>query len=211
MFVAGLLGVVYLSLRSPEVQVPDVINKTYNDGTAALSKAGLDISERAQRYKPDVQPGMILDQTPHAGEVVKSGQTVRVVVSRSPREGEQPPVAEVPDEKKDDAAKKSKNDNDSDSGTASKNENRDRRNKNTNKNANANGNLNANSRNLNNSNNTNNVNANRDANRNQNANINGTLNLNRNRNTGNRNSNANANVNRNTNTVRANSNVNRHP
>ncbi len=205
LFVLGLVGTVYLSLRSPEVQVPDVVNKTYQDGTAALGQAGLDISERAQRYKPDVQPGVILDQTPHAGEVVKSGQTVRVVVSRSPREGEQQPAA-IEEVKKDEDVNKSKNDNVGESGTASKNENRDRRNKNTNKNAN--GNLNANRRNLNNSNNvnsapsnTNNANANRNANRNQNQNVNSTLNVNRNRNPGNRN----------VNTVRTNSNVNRQP
>jgi beta-lactam-binding protein with PASTA domain len=89
-FAFGLLTTVYLSLRSPNITVPDVSGKTYTDGENILSKAGLDIRERASRYKQNVPPGVILDQSPHAGEVIKGGQTVAVVVSRAPKEGEQP-------------------------------------------------------------------------------------------------------------------------
>jgi serine/threonine-protein kinase len=99
-FAFGLLTTVYLSLRSPNVQVPDVTNKSYADGEKLLGKAGLDISQRATRYKPDVPPGVILDQTPRAGEVVKGGQVVRVVVSRAPKEGEQPPDETVAAERR---------------------------------------------------------------------------------------------------------------
>lgn len=99
-FVFGMVTTVYLSLRSPNVQVPDVTNKSYTDGEKLLSKSGLDISQRATRYKPDVPPGIILDQTPHAGEVVKGGQVVRVVVSRPPKEGETPPNEAVAEERK---------------------------------------------------------------------------------------------------------------
>jgi hypothetical protein len=89
-FAFGLLTTVYLSLRSPNITVPDVSGKSYTDGENILSKAGLDIRERASRYKQSVPPGVILDQSPHAGEVIKGGQTVAVVVSRAPKEGEQP-------------------------------------------------------------------------------------------------------------------------
>lgn len=215
MFALGLVGTVYLSLRSPEIQVPDVVSKSYTDGTAVLAKAGLDISERAQRYKPDVQPGMILDQTPHAGEVVKSGQTIRVVVSRGPREGEQVAAADAPDEKKGEGANESKNDNagkSSDSSNKNENQNRERRNKNANKNTNSNANSNANNRNAGNANGANNNAAQRNTNSNLNRNANRGLVINGNNAAANANRNRNANSrNANANSGRTNSNANRRP
>ena len=172
-FVLGLVGTIYLSLRSPEIQVPEVVNKTYLDGEAQLERAGLDIRERAKRYKPDVAPGVILDQSPRAGEVVKAGQTVAVVVSRAPREGEQALAEEL-------AAEKRAAEGDGESkGTAANapaespsnrntnaNENRERRPRN----ANANRNANSNRQNSNNANR--NANANRGANANRPGNAN---------------------------------------
>jgi hypothetical protein len=203
-FAFGLLTTVYLSLRSPNVQVPDVTNKSYLDGEKTLGKAGLDISQRAARYKPDVPPGMILDQTPHAGEVVKGGQIVRVVVSRAPKEGEKPPDETVAEERKAERGTEGLDEN--------RNQNTNRR-KNTNRNSNANSNAAANS--------NANLNANGNGENAHNASASNT-NLPGNRNVGpNRNSNAAANTNRSrnantggriTNTSRpAGANVNRRP
>jgi serine/threonine-protein kinase len=176
-FAFGLLTTVYLSLRSPNVQVPDVTNKSYPDGEKALGKAGLDISQRATRYKPDVPPGIILDQTPHAGEVVKGGQVVRVVVSRAPKEGETPPNEAVAEERRTERGTEGLGDN--------RNQNTNRR-RNTNRNANANANAGANA-NLN-------ANAGAENTRNENA---GNTSLPGNHNAvQNRNSNAGANTNR---------------
>ena len=136
-FAFGLVTTVYLSLRSPNVQVPDVTNKSYLDGEKTLGKAGLDISQRATRYKPDVPPGIILDQTPHAGEVVKGGQIVRVVVSRAPKEGETPPNEAVAEERKAERGTEGLDEN------RNQNANANRR-KNTNRNTNANSNASAN-------------------------------------------------------------------
>jgi serine/threonine-protein kinase len=132
-FAFGLLVTVYLSLRSPNIQVPDVVAKTYFDGEKVLGQAGLDIRERAKRYKPDVQPGVILDQSPRAGEVVKAGQTIAVVVSRAAKDGEKPPDEAVAEERREERGTEGLDQN--------RNQNANRR-KNTNKNAN--GNLNAN-------------------------------------------------------------------
>jgi PASTA domain len=140
-FVFGMVTTVYLSLRSPNVQVPDVTNKSYTDGEKLLSKSGLDISQRATRYKPDVPPGVILDQTPHAGEVVKGGQVVRVVVSRAPKEGETPPNEAVAEERKTERGTEGLDEN------RNQNTNANRRkpaNRNTNANASANANAGAN-------------------------------------------------------------------
>ena len=134
-FAFGLLTTVYLSLRSPNIQVPDVAGKTYLDGEKTLSKAGLDIRERAKRFRPDVPPGVILDQSPHAGEIIKAGQTVAVVVSRAPKEGEQPPDEAVAQERREERGTEGLDEN--------RNQNSNRR-KPTNKNANGNLNSNAN-------------------------------------------------------------------
>jgi beta-lactam-binding protein with PASTA domain len=132
-FAFGLLTTVYLSLRSPNITVPDVSGKTYTDGENILSKAGLDIRERASRYKQNVPPGVILDQSPHAGEVIKGGQTVAVVVSRAPKEGEQPVDETVAAERSTERGTE---------GLDNKNTNANRR-KPTNKNSNGNSNSNA--------------------------------------------------------------------
>lgn len=97
-FAFGLAGTVYLSLRSPNVTVPDVTSKTYGEGESALESAGLTIRERARRFKSDVKPGVILDQFPRAGSVVKQGQTVAVIVSRAPKEGESVTSDEIVEE-----------------------------------------------------------------------------------------------------------------
>lgn len=205
-FAAGVLLSIYLSLRSPEIQVPDVVNQSYLDGETTLSKAGLDIRERAARFKPGVQPGVILDQSPRAGEVIKAGQTVAVVVSRAPKEGERPPDEEVAEERREEEKTGTRTENTN----AGANANRERR-RNVNRNANA-SNANGNSAvNTNATRNASDANANA---RNTNAPVNRNANANaRNANQRNANTrNANAGTNRNTNTRRpAGTNVNRQP
>jgi hypothetical protein len=139
-FAFGLLTTIYLSLRSPNISVPEVVNQSYVDGEKTLARAGLDIRERAKRYKAGVEPGHILDQSPRAGEVVKAGQTVAVVVSRAPKEGEKPPDEEVIQERREERGTEALDQN--------KNQNANRRrntNRNTNGNQNANASANANS------------------------------------------------------------------
>jgi hypothetical protein len=139
-FAFGLLTTIYLSLRSPNITVPEVVNQSYLDGEKTLSQAGLDIRERAKRYKAGVEPGQILDQSPRPGEVIKAGQTVAVVVSRAPKEGEKPPDEAVIEERREERGTEALDQN--------KNQNSNRRrntNRNTNGNANSNAAANANS------------------------------------------------------------------
>jgi beta-lactam-binding protein with PASTA domain len=128
-FAFGLAGTVYLSLRSPSVTVPDVTSKTFAEGESALEQAGLSIRERARRYKSDVKPGVILDQFPRVGEIVKQGQTVAVIVSRAAREGEAPQGDEIVEGEEEKAESSS---------AAVLNENQNRPRRKTNRNANAN-------------------------------------------------------------------------
>lgn len=198
-FLFGLAGTVYLSLRSSEVKVPDVVGKDRLAAENALQSAGLNIRVRATRPSAEAKPDMVLIQVPRAGDVVKEGQTVAVDVSRVPKEGEAS-VSLASAENKPDGNKQPENSNANagDSG-AVKDENRNaNQNQNQNQNQNKskrNKNTNSNSKNSNNSNNGNTAgNGNRGANNNAN-NRNANQGLNRNTNTGNRN--AGLNVNRN--------------
>lgn len=189
-FAFGLLTTIYISLRSPNIQVPDVSGKTYFDGEKVLSKAGLDIRERAKRYKPDVPPGVILDQSPHSGETVKEGQTVAVVVSRAPKEGEQPPDEAVAEERKTERGTEGLDENRNTNSNRRKPTNRNS-NGNTNSNAAANTNASVNSNDNKSARNANNGNANNKNSNNKNSNGNTNSNARRTLNTNTRPSNSN--------------------
>jgi PASTA domain-containing protein len=152
-FLFGVGSTVYLSLRSPEVTVPNVVGKDRFQAEQILAEADLNFRVRAIRPSTEAKPDTVLFQLPRPGEVVKTGQTVAMDISRPAKEGETPEVVkpeETPAEN---------------SNANAANENRPRRNRNLN--ANANGNLNGNA----NGNNNANANANRPANANRNANV----------------------------------------
>lgn len=154
-FLFGLATTVYLSLRSPEVTVPDVLGKDRFEAEKILATASLNFRVRATRPSNQVKADTVLFQLPRSGEVVKAGQTLAMDISRATKEGESPEVVTPPEEKK------------AENTNSNTNENRPARNRNSNKNANANATANANE-----SENTNrNANANR-AKANTNANVN---------------------------------------
>jgi hypothetical protein len=164
-FLFGLATTVYLSLRSPEVKVPDVVGKDRFEAETVLGGAGLNYRVRATRPSNQLKADTVLFQLPRAGEVVKAGQTVAMDISRTAKEGE---ASEAVIEKPADENAKPANSNEAAAG----NENKPKRNKNTNKNANENSNANGNR----------NANSNRPLNRNANAgNVNAGTNLNSNR------------------------------
>ena len=181
-FLFGLGATIYLSLRTAEVQVPNIVGQDFLAAETTLSDAGLNVRKRATRPTAD-KPNVILDQLPRAGEVVKIGQTVAVDVSRAPKEGEYVPSAPTTEEKPEDGQKNdnqnandstaAKNQNQNANNSNNSNQNQNKRPKNTNKNANNSNNANnANNRNANNrnANNRNATNGNNANNRNANAN-----------------------------------------
>jgi len=158
-FVFGLATTVFLSLRSPEVTVPDVIGKDRFEAEHVLGEAGLNFRVRATRPSNQVKENVVLFQLPRAGEVVKAGQTVAMDISRPAKEGE---AGDAVPEKSPESRAENQNDN-----STAANENKPRPNRNTNKNTNENGNANANK----------NANANRLVNRNaNNSNVDGNTN-----------------------------------
>jgi hypothetical protein len=168
-FVLGLATTVFLSLRSPEVKVPDVLGKDRFEAEQVLGDAGLNFRVRATRPSSQVKADTVLFQLPKGGEVVKAGQTVAMDISRPVKEGESSDVA-APEKSPEE---KPANTNE----TSPANENKPKRNKPINRNANdnANQNANANTPNLN-------ANANRPATTNRHSNsgnANTTINSNR--------------------------------
>ena len=156
-FSLGLLGAIYLSLRSSETRVPDIVGKDRTAAENTISDAGLNFRVRAERATSEAKPGTVLIQLPHAGEIVKVGQTVAVDISRPTKEGEVSQPANTNSNAESSPTPEENN--------SANNSNANKR-KPSNKNANANDNLNGN--------------ANRLANRNQNRNANRATNANSN-------------------------------
>ena len=68
--------------------MPDIIGKDKASAESAISDAGLNFRVRATRPSSEAKPDTVLIQLPHAGEVVKVGQTVAVDISRPTSNGE---------------------------------------------------------------------------------------------------------------------------
>jgi hypothetical protein len=139
-FLFGLGTTVYLSLRSPEVKVPDVVGKDRFEAEKVLGDAGLNFRVRATRPSSQLKADTVLFQLPRPGEVVKAGQTVAMDISRTAKEGEaSEAVAPEREEKTDNA-----NANAADSSNENKPKRPKSANKNANENSNSNGNRNGN-------------------------------------------------------------------
>jgi len=143
-FIFGLGTTVYLSLRSPEVTVPDVIGKDRFDAEHILARASLNFRVRATRPSAQVKPDVVLFQLPRAGEVVKAGQTVAMDISRIAKQGEAAEAA-TPDNKANE--EKPADNRNTNAAEANISENKPKRNKNANENSNFKGNQNATNRN----------------------------------------------------------------
>ena len=137
-FLFGVATTVYLSLRSPETKVPDVIGKDRYEAERILAEADLKFRVRALRPSNQSKQDIVLFQLPRPGEVVKAGQTVAMDISRPAKAGESPESVK-PDEP---------SENRNANASANRNDNKPKRpkNKNANENANAektaNGNVN---------------------------------------------------------------------
>lgn len=180
-FSLGLFGAIYLSLRSSETRVPDIVGKDRSAAETTISDAGLNFRVRAERATSEAKPGTVLIQLPHAGEIVKVGQTVAVDISRPTKEGEVSQPANANSES-------SPTPEESNSSSTNNSNSNKKKPSNRNANDNANGN------------------ANRLANRNQNRNANRATNGNANSNVTTTHTNTNA-----TPANRASTNVNRRP
>ena len=79
LFVFGLATTVYLSLRSPEVKVPDVMGKDRFEAERVLGSAGLNFRVRATRPS-QLKADTVLFQLPRGGEVVKAAASTPAAI-----------------------------------------------------------------------------------------------------------------------------------
>ena len=152
-FTLGLLGAIYLSLRSSETKVPDIVGKDRQTAENTISDAGLNFRVRAKRATSEAKPDTVLIQLPPAGQIVKVGQTVAVDISLPSANGESSPATNSNSEANANASMQESSPADNSNANANK-EKKKPANRNANGNSNANGN------------------ANRPANRNLNGNVN---------------------------------------
>ena len=103
-FLVGMGGVVYMSLQGNEVKVPDIVGKDFAASEDELAALGLRIKKRADRFSNE-KPNTILEQSPKAGETVKTGLTILVVRSKANPEGEEEPAKIKRNDEEDDSEK----------------------------------------------------------------------------------------------------------
>ena len=81
-FLGGMAAVVVVSLSGSEIKVPEIVGKDFVLSEKELAALGLKIRKRADRVSPE-QINTVIEQLPKAGETVKTGQWISVVVSKA--------------------------------------------------------------------------------------------------------------------------------
>ena len=103
-FLTGMAGVVYMSLSGSELKVPEIVGKDFVETEKELAALGLKIKKRADRVSTE-PINTVLEQLPKAGETVKTGQMILVVVSKAGMAGEETPSSLNKDVEADDSEK----------------------------------------------------------------------------------------------------------
>jgi beta-lactam-binding protein with PASTA domain len=68
--------------RPAQTRVPLLKGLSYKDAETKLHASNLNIQLLATRYDLPLQPGLIIDQTPQAGEAVDCGYHVGVTITK---------------------------------------------------------------------------------------------------------------------------------
>jgi beta-lactam-binding protein with PASTA domain len=103
-FLGAMAGVVYMSLSGTEVKVPEIVGKDFVQSEKELAALGLKIKRRADRASTE-RMNTVLEQLPKAGETVKTGQLILVVVSKAGQVADETPKSLQKDIEADDTKK----------------------------------------------------------------------------------------------------------
>lgn len=103
-FLVGMGTVVYMSLSGNEIRVPEITGKDFVESEKELAALGLRIKKRADRPSTE-KINTVLEQLPRAGETVKSGQMILVVVAKAGEAGEVAPKSVIKEIEADDTQK----------------------------------------------------------------------------------------------------------
>ena len=79
-----------------QIEMPELGLMTQADAEAKIAELGLRLGTVEQRENPDAPPGIVLEQSPPAGEIVSPGDPVNLVVSVEPGKELVPDVAGRP-------------------------------------------------------------------------------------------------------------------
>lgn len=92
-YIVFAIGSMRFALRSREVQVPDLTNRTSGEATAVVNDLGLNLMvDDLKRVDLKVPAGRVLAQEPAAGSTARRQRTVRVWLSAGPRAATVPGV-----------------------------------------------------------------------------------------------------------------------
>jgi eukaryotic-like serine/threonine-protein kinase len=82
-----------VALKTREVQVPDLTNRTANEATAIAADLGLAVRlDDTRRTDPKIPAGRVLAQEPAPGALSREQRSVRVWLSSGPRASTVPPL-----------------------------------------------------------------------------------------------------------------------
>ncbi len=85
-------GIDFYTHHGESIAVPNILHKTYEDAEQMLDNAGLEMEVTDTGYVKNLPPGAILEQSPAAGEHVKSGHVVYVTIN-----SDHSPMVTIPD------------------------------------------------------------------------------------------------------------------
>lgn len=74
------------------VQVPNVEDRPFDEAKTAMERKGLSVQRQVGRYNPNVDRGIVVDQTPLASATVKPGRRVYLTVNTG-----EVPMVNIPD------------------------------------------------------------------------------------------------------------------
>jgi len=93
-YIVFAVGSLQYALRSREVTVPDLSNRTTADASAMISELGLTLKvDDVKKLDPRIPAGRVIAQEPAAGATSRQQRTVRVWVSAGARASNVPGVA----------------------------------------------------------------------------------------------------------------------
>jgi len=90
--IAVVAGLICGSRFLQEIETPDLTGKSYSEGQAVLQEKGLSLVIEREMFSNDKPEGIILDQSPKAGEKIRPGEKVKVIISKGNKTLEVPDV-----------------------------------------------------------------------------------------------------------------------
>ena len=87
------IGSMRVALKTRDVQVPDLTNRTTNEATAIANELGLAVRvDEMRRPDPKIPAGRVLAQEPAAGAISRQQRSIRILLSAGAQVSTAPPL-----------------------------------------------------------------------------------------------------------------------